>query len=120
MYNNESIREYCLSKPGTTESLPFDDVTLVFKVVNKVFLILSLDTAMPSFNAKCDPDLALEWRERHPQIIPGFHMNKKHWNTIEVDQGLSENFIREIIDHSYGLVVAGLPKKDKAALQHFE
>lgn len=120
MHDNESIREYCLSKPGSSESLPFDDVTLVFKVMNKVFLILSLDTPAPSFNAKCNPDLALEWREKHYQIVPGFHMNKKHWNTVEVDQGLSESLIREIIDHSYELVVAGLSKKDKDALQHFE
>lgn len=101
----ESIREYCLSKPGVEETLPFGPDTLVFKVKNKVFLLMSLDAQPLRFNVKCDPDYALELREEYPDtILPGYHMNKKHWNTIVVNGVLSKKLILKMIDDSYKLV----------------
>lgn len=103
--NIESLREYCLSKPGVEETLPFGPDTLVFKVNNKVFLLTGLDEAELRFNVKCDPDKALELREEFSCVLPGYHMNKKHWNTIVVDGSVSSKQLREWIDHSYELVV---------------
>lgn len=101
----ESIREYCLSKPGVEETLPFGPDTLVFKVKNKVFLLMSLDAQPLRFNVKCDPDYALELREEYPDtILPGYHMNKKHWNTIVVNGVLSKKLILKMIDDSFDLV----------------
>lgn len=108
--NIEDLRDYCLSKPGTAESLPFGPQTLVFKVGGKVFLLIGLEQAN-RFNVKCDPERAIELREKYPEIIPGFHMNKKHWNTIYMDGGLKATLIHELIDHSYQLVLESLPKK---------
>jgi predicted DNA-binding protein (MmcQ/YjbR family) len=120
MYDVESIRLYCLEKPAAEESMPFGDGTLVFKVAGKMFLLLSLDESTVSFNAKCDPGKAIQLRDTFPHIQPGYHMNKQHWNTIQVDFDLSPAIIRELIDHSYSLVVASLSKKQKEALQQFE
>lgn len=106
----EAIREYCLSRPGTEETFPFGPDNIVFKVDNKMFLLLPLDSEDLRFNVKCDPDLALELREQYPCVIPGYHMNKKHWNTILVDGSVPFKQIKEWIDHSYELV---LPKKKK-------
>ncbi|KHD90083.1 hypothetical protein AH06_02135 [candidate division TM6 bacterium Zodletone_IIa] len=101
----ESIREYCLSKPGVEETFPFGPDTLVFKVKNKVFLLISLDAQPLRFNVKCDPEYALELREEYPDIIlPGYHMNKKHWNTIVVNGVLSKKLLMKMIDDSYVLV----------------
>jgi predicted DNA-binding protein (MmcQ/YjbR family) len=100
----EEIRDYCLSKPGTAETLPFGPDTLVFKVDNKIFLLLSLDNEDVQFNVKCDPDLAMELRENYDCVMPGYHMNKKHWNTIVVDGSVKKSLLREWIDHSYELV----------------
>lgn len=109
--NIEKIRTYCLSKPHTNESFPFGDQTLVFKVHDKIFALLGLEPPF-SINLKCDPDRAIELRETYPDvIIPGYHMNKKHWNTVKLDANLSKDFISELIDHSYELVTAKLPKK---------
>ena len=108
--NVESIREYCLSKPDVEETLPFGPDTLVFKVNGKVFLLTSLDTEETRFNVKCDPDLAVELREQCSCVQPGYHMNKKHWNTIVVDGCVSNKQLKEWIDHSYNLVA---PKKKK-------
>ena len=102
--NIENIREYCLSKPGVAE-------TLVYKVGGKVFLLMGLDNIELSFNVKCEPSLALELREQYPCVIPGYHMNKKHWNTIIVDGSVSRKQLEEWIDHSYELVVNSLPRK---------
>lgn len=107
----EEIREYCLRKKATEESFPFDSNTLVFKVANKIFLLLSLESNPIQFNAKCDPDKAIELREKHSSIIPGYHMNKQHWNTIICDQTLSSKLIFNCIDDSYALIVNSLPKK---------
>lgn len=107
--NIEDLRDYCLSKPGTTEGMPFGEQTLVFKVGGKIFLLIGLEQAN-RFNVKCDPERAIELREQHHEIIPGFHMNKKHWNTVYLDGGLSLALVRELIDHSYELVLKSLPK----------
>ena len=106
----EAIRAYCLSKKGTEEELPFGDTTLVIKVGGKIFILISLDED-PSINLKCDPDRAIDLREANPAIIPGYHMNKKHWNTVVLDGSLSKSLIVEMIDHSYDLVFHSLPGK---------
>jgi predicted DNA-binding protein (MmcQ/YjbR family) len=113
--NIESIREHCISKKGVTENFPFDEDTLVFKVMNKMFLLISISEP-DAFNVKCDPELAVELRERYPCVQPGYHMNKKLWNTIMIDGSVSDKLLREWIDHSYDQVVAGLPKKLKVQL----
>jgi predicted DNA-binding protein (MmcQ/YjbR family) len=100
----EQFREYCLSKPGATEGTPFGPDTLVFKVGGKIFAITALDEVPARANLKCDPDLALELRDRYEQVRPGYHMNKKHWNTVEIDAVIPDIEIRKMIDHSYDLV----------------
>jgi len=102
--NIEEIREYALAMPDVEEGFPFGDATLVFKTKGKIFLLLSLDTSPASFNVKCDPDKAPELRERYSCIRPGYHMNKKHWNTVVIDGSLDKKMLREQIDHSYALV----------------
>ncbi len=114
--NIEEIREYCISKSGVEETFPFDETTLVFKVMGKMFALLPLQSENCRINLKCDPDRALELRESHHQIIPGFHMNKKHWNTVILEDGLKRVLLMELIDHSYELVVSKLTKKLKAEL----
>lgn len=115
--NIEEFRDYCLDKKGVEETFPFDNVTLVFKVMGKMFALTGLDGDVFTVNLKCDPARALELRERHPQIIPGYHMNKKHWNTVHFEDGLPDSLLRELIDHSYELVVASLPRKVRAELE---
>ncbi len=102
--NVETIREYCLSKPFAEETLPFGPDVIVFKVSGKIFLLLPLDTEQLQFNVKCNPDLALELREQYPCVLPGYHMNKKHWNTIIADGSVPVKQLQEWIDHSYELV----------------
>ena len=103
--NIEQLREYCLSKPDTEETLPFGPDTLVFKVNTKVFLLTGLDSHPLQFNVKCDPDKAVELREEYPHcVLPGYHMNKKHWNTIIVDGALTNKQLQDFIDDSYYLV----------------
>ena len=109
--NIESLQQYCLSKTGVEETLPFGPATLVYKVGGKVFLLTSLDAEDFRFNVKCDPDLAQELREQYSCVLPGFHMNKKHWNTIIVDGSVSTKILKEWIDHSYNLIADSLPKK---------
>lgn len=113
----DTIREYCLSKPATEETLPFGPDVLVFKVAGKMFLLVPLDTDNLQFNAKCDPEEAEELRERYPNVQPGYHMNKKHWNTITVDGSVSSALLKKWIDQSYDLVVKSLPVKTKEKLQ---
>ena len=108
--NIEEIRDYCLNKPAVTEGLPFGDDTLVFKVGEKLFLLTSMSKGT-SFNVKCDPELAVELREQYPEVQPGFHMNKKHWNTVQMNGNLSARQLQQMIDHSYDLVFKSLPKK---------
>ena len=114
--NIETFREYCLRKPGATEDTPFGPEDIVFKVAGKIFAIAALDEVPPRANLKCDPDLALELRDRYEQVTAGYHMNKKHWNTIELDGVIPEREIRKIVDHSYNLVVQSLPKAKREKL----
>jgi len=109
----EAFRAYCLAKKGVEETFPFDETTLVFKVMGKIFAITGLDHEDFRVNLKCDPQRAVELREQYPQIIPGWHSNKRHWNTVYFEDGLPEELLRELIDHSYELVVRGLRKKDR-------
>ena len=113
----EKIREYCLSKKGGEETLPFGPDTLVYKVGGKVFLLMGLDNEGLRFNVKCDPDKAIELREEFSCVLPGYHMNKKHWNTIVVDGSASVKQVKEWIDDSYELVVGSLPKKIRDELE---
>lgn len=107
--NVEELRDYCLQKSGVTEGMPFGEDTLVFKVGNKIFLLISLDNSK-RFNVKCDPELAIELRDRHTEVIPGYHMNKTHWNTVYMDGHLTHKQLCEMIDHSYYLILKSLPK----------
>jgi predicted DNA-binding protein (MmcQ/YjbR family) len=118
--NLEDIREYCIKKPGVSEEFPFDEVTLVFKVMGKVFLLTGLDAPEPSLNLKCEPEYAIELREKYVGVKPGYHMNKKHWNTVSLDNDVPEKLIYSLIDHSYQQVVAGLSKKQIQELEQFE
>jgi predicted DNA-binding protein (MmcQ/YjbR family) len=117
--NIEELREYCLKKAGVEETFPFGELTLVYKVGGKIFLITSLDESN-SFNAKCDPERAVELRERYAEVTPGYHMNKKHWNTVYTDGSLSTSQLREIVDHSYKLVLDGLPKKIREEIKSLD
>lgn len=114
--NIEELREYCLSKKGTSESFPFDEVTLVFKVMDKMFALTSLDREL-SVNLKCDPEEAIALREEYSAVLPGFHMSKKHWNTVLIDDSISQKLIEKWIDNSYNLVVKSLTKKLQAQLK---
>ena len=108
------FREYCLSKPRATEGMPFGPDVLVYKVGGKMFALAALDEVPPTVNLKCDPDLALDLRDRYEQVRPGYHMNKKHWNTVEIEGGIPVVELRRMIDHSYELVVERLPKAARA------
>ena len=110
------FREYCLSKSQATESTPFGPDVLVFKVAGKMFALAALDEIPATVNLKCDPDVALELRDRYEQVQPGYHMNKKHWNTVEISSGVPEAELRKMIDHSYDLIVKSLPKAAKTQL----
>lgn len=112
--NLESFRGYCLNKKGVTEEFPFGEDTFVYKVMGKVFAITSID--FPSVNLKCDPEDAIMLRERYTGVIPGYHMNKKHWNTVMMDGAIADRLVLEWVDASYGLVVATLSKSQKSTL----
>lgn len=113
--NLESIRDYCLSLPEATEDFPFDETILVFRICSKIFAMIDLDNP-EWFVLKCDPDYALELRESHHEISGAYHMNKRHWNQINIFGALPDATIKSLINHSYGLVVAKLPKRIK--LEH--
>lgn len=114
--NIEEFRNYCLAKKGVTESLPFGPDTLVFKVMNKMFAVCGLERTPTQVNLKCDPDRSEDLRVEHDGlIIPGWHMNKHHWNTVFIEDGLPPKLVTELIDHSYTLIVASLTKKLQAA-----
>ena len=110
------FREYCLSKPRATEGTPFGPDVLVFKVAGKMFALAVFDEMPTTVNLKCDPDWALDLRDRYEQVRPGYHMNKKHWNTVVLDGVIPEREIRKMIDHSYELVVQRLSKAKRAKL----
>jgi len=111
--NIEEFRDYCLSKNQVTESFPFDEETLVFKVAGKMFALAGLEHNPATVSLKCNPEKALELREEYDEITPGYHMNKMHWNSVIIDGNLSYILIRELIDDSYNLVVKGLTKKQQ-------
>src|ERR1700744_3853603 len=113
----ESIREYCLAKKEVEESFPFGETTLVFKVRGKIFLLTGLDSPVLQFNVKCDPEQAIEWREQYAAVQPGYHMNKKLWNTVIIDGSIPARVVRGMIDDSYRLVVQSLPKKLREGLE---
>jgi len=122
--NIEQIRTYCLKKPQVTETFPFDQDTLVFKVAGKMFLLAPLakwESGLASLNLKCNPEYALELRETYESIETGWHMSKKHWNSVYIYKGeLQPQFIIQLIDHSYNMVVKGLPKKVRDTLNSNE
>jgi len=114
--NIESFRDYCLSFSGVTEEFPFDENTLVFKVMGKMFALCDVDD-LESINLKCDPIKAIEQREEFPDLVlPGYHMNKKHWNTVSMQDNLPDKLIKEWIKDSYDLVVEKLPKREREKL----
>lgn len=113
----ERLRAYCLALPGTAEDFPFDAHTLVFKVMGKMFALIALERDPLAINLKCDPERALELRDRYPDTVrPGYHMSKVHWNTILIEGELSQVALCELVDHSYQLVAAKLKKADRETL----
>jgi len=117
LMNLEHFRTYCFEKKGVTEEFPFDENTLVFKVMGKMFAATNLQREVFTVNLKCDPEWAIELREEHQDILPGFHMNKKHWNTIQMEGELKGKLIIKMIDHSYDRVVLGMTKKLRTELE---
>ena len=114
--NIEEFRDYCLSKKYVTECFPFDEKTLVFKVADKMFALSGLENQPSKVNLKCDPEKAIELRAEYSDIIEGFHMSKKHWNTITIEGNISNKFLKELIDHSYNLVVKGMTNEKQREL----
>ena len=114
--NVEKFREYCLKKSGVTEDSPFGPEHLVFKVGGKMFALLAFEEIPPTANLKCDPDLALELRDRYDEVRPGYHMNKKPWTTVQIDGAIPQQELAKMIDHSYDLVTRALPRKERERL----
>lgn len=113
--NIEELRNYCLSKKNVTEHFPFDKVTLVFKVLGKMFALIPTDEEELSINLKCNPEYAMELRAKYEEISAGYHMNKTHWNTIYCKGKITDELLKKLINHSYDLVVESLPKKVREA-----
>ncbi len=113
--NIEELREFCLSLPATSEDLPFDETSLVFKVGKKMFLLTDLEEDL-WINIKCQPEKAIELRELYPAVRPGYHMNKKHWNTVEIDGSIPDPILQQWIKDSYDLVVKGMTRKERENL----
>jgi len=111
--NIEELRQYCLSKKYVTEDNPFDETTLAFRVKDKIFALTSVDNHPPFVNLKCDPELAVEFRELYDDVKPGYHMNKRHWNTVSIMGSIPDKEIKTMIDHSYDLIVKSLSKKSR-------
>ena len=109
--NIEELREYCMDKKHVTESFPFDNETLVFKVMNKMFALTGINNNPLSVNLKCDPEKAVALREEYSCVLPGYHMSKQHWNTVVIDGSVPDKLVKEWIDESYNLIVASLPKR---------
>ena len=120
----EQLRDFCINKKGVTEHFPFDESTLVFKVMDKMFLLTGLNNwekGESKVNLKCNPEKAIELRDEYEGIIAGFHMNKKHWNTVSINSiDVSDDLVRELINHSYDLVIKGLTKKLQKELEELE
>ena len=119
--NLEELRDYCLSLPHVTEDMPFGEDFLVFRICNRIFALTNLERNPVSVNLKCNPERAVELREEFPnKIVAGYHMNKKHWNTVRIDGSLPDSLIEEWITDSYNLVVMGLPKKVRQELSSYK
>ena len=116
--NIEELRDYCLSLKGVTEDFPFDENTLVFKVGAKMFCLTNLEGDL-SINLKNEPERNIELREEFPAVKPGYHMSKRHWNTVEIDGSLSDDFIKNLIDDSYDMVVFKLKREEKQKLKDY-
>ncbi|MES2131051.1 MAG: MmcQ/YjbR family DNA-binding protein [Bacteroidota bacterium] len=116
--NLEELRDYCIAKKGVEEAFPFDNETLVFKVMGKIFLLTGIASQPLQFNVKCDPEKAIELREKYSSVLPGYHMNKQHWNTVICDDSITKKLIKEWIDNSYLLIANSLSKKLKAELEN--
>lgn len=116
--NIEELRDYCLTLKGATEDFPFDETTLVFKVVGKIFCMTDLQDKL-SVALKNDPEKNIELREEYPAVKPGYHLNKTHWNTIEIDGSMPDDLIKNLIDESYDLVVLKLKKEEKLKLKSY-
>ena len=114
--NRDELRAYLLSKPHAIEEHPFGPGTAVYKVVGKMFALMP-DEGPLNVSLKCEPNLATLLRENHPAVLPGYHLNKRHWNTVKIDGSLSDDDLREMIDHSYEQVIKGLPKRIQAQLR---
>jgi predicted DNA-binding protein (MmcQ/YjbR family) len=112
----EGVLDLCGSYPGALEDYPFGDGVAVFKVGGRMFALVTLDDDQGRVNLKCDPDLALELRSTFPAVSPGYHANKRHWNTVELDGSIGDDELREMIDHSYELVVSKLPRAERTKL----
>jgi predicted DNA-binding protein (MmcQ/YjbR family) len=112
----DQVIEACLAKPGSAEDYPFGDEVAVFKVGGKMFALVSLAESPASVSLKCDPGLAAGLRQKYPAVTPGYHLNKRHWNTITLDGSVPEEELLDLIGHSYQLVVAGLPRAERATL----
>jgi predicted DNA-binding protein (MmcQ/YjbR family) len=108
--DSRELREHCLALPGASEEFPFNDEVSVFKVGGTMFALSHLDGEPLQLSVKCDPDLAVQLRDSHPAIIPGYHLNKRHWNTITLDGSLPDQMVTDLLGDSYDLVVASLPK----------
>jgi predicted DNA-binding protein (MmcQ/YjbR family) len=111
------LKKVCLGMPGAREEFPFDEANSVFKVAGKIFALSRLDGRPLRVSLKCDPDFAVRLRADHPAIIPGYHLNKRHWNTVVLDGSLPDRFVRELIEDSYDLVVAALPRREQEKLR---
>ena len=117
--NVEEVRDYCLAKKGVTEEFPFDNDTLVFKVMGKIFLLTSLTFQPFRVNLKMDTELVGEYRDKYPDVQPGYHMNKKYWNSVYFDSGtIPRKELLFMLEHSYNEVIKGLPKKTQAELKN--
>ena len=115
--NIEEVRNYCISLPGVSEGLPFNDTALVFKVYGKMFALLDLSEDARGISLKCDPELAVELREQHPEVTPAWHFNKIHWNGVELTGNITIEQLKKWIDHSYDLVYDSLPAKTKSEIE---
>ena len=113
----QKIIDYCLSKKGASHDFPFDEVTMVFRVCNKMFGLINVDNEAPSINLKCIPEYSIELRDKYDAVIPGYHMNKKHWNTVDINSDLAIDEIFKLIDLSYQLVYDSLPKKVRESVK---
>ena len=118
--NLEEIRAYCLQKKGASIDFPFDDVTMVIKVGGNMFILIAIDSDPLWINLKCEPFIAEDLRERYNAVTPGYHMNKRHWNTVSMDNTIPDDIIKEMIDDSYELVFSKLSKKNKESIMKNE